>query len=239
MRFDEKESYVFEIGNKNGLINNLSGTFFTKDATVLVRFTPDFEAMEERFDEHNRYVGCVVGRNGHHMGIMVEAHTTPEGYKHRTVGFEFWINTEDGMDIRQIQYNISERDPNLPIEFILKRRDGKFIAEFDGEIKEEDCNNLTDYGFSMLWIGAANKIIEDHNHIFIGDIDILHLQESYLDDEYCKLFFSNFEKFIPIAKDPSNVPIYTGDFKDVTPYRIKDLSGNGNHPIIFRKEWMM
>ncbi len=134
---------------------------------------------------------------------------------------------------------LSEEDYNKPIEFILKRRDNKFIAEYKGDIKEGDCTNLCDYSFSMLWIGAANRIVEDHNHVFIGDIDILHLQESYLDDEYCKLFFSDFDKFLPIAKNPENIPIYTGDFKDTTPYRIMDLSENGNHPIIFRKEWMM
>jgi len=239
MIFNEKESYVFEIANKNELINNLSKDFFTRDCTVLVRFTPDFETMQQRYDEHNRYVGCVVGKNGHHMGVMVEAHTTAEGYNYRSVSFEYWVNVEEGMDIRQIQFTIPEEKYDQPIEFILKRRDNKFIAEYNGEIKEGDCTDLADYSFSMVWIGAANRIVEDHNHIFLGDIDILHLQETYLDDEYCKLFFRDFDKFLPIAKNPDNIPIYTGDFKDTTPYRIKDLSGNGNHPIIFRKEWMM
>jgi hypothetical protein len=239
MKFDEKESYVFEIANKNELINNLSKDFFTRDCTVLARFTPDFETMQQRYDEHNRYVGCVVGKNGHHMGVMVEAHTTAEGYNYRSVSFEYWVNVDEGMDIRQIQFTIPEENYDQPIEFILKRRDNKFIAEYNGEVKEGDCTNLADYSFSMVWIGAANRIVEDHNHIFLGDIDILHLQETYLDDEYCKLFFRDFDKFLPIAKNPNNIPIYTGDFKDTTPYRIKDLSGNGNHPIIFRKEWMM
>lgn len=239
MRFDEKESYVFEIANKNELIDNLSRDFFTKDCTVLVRFTPDFDSMEEKLDEHSRYVGCVVGRNGHHMGIMTEAHITPDGSKYRSVSFEYWVNVEDGIDIRQIPFKIPEDQYGKPIEFILKRRDNTFIAEYNGEIKQADCTALADYSFSMLWIGAANKIVEDHNHIFLGDIDILHLQETYLDDEYCKLFFYNFDKFLTVSRDPENVPIFTGDFKDLTPYRIKDLSGNGNHPIIFRKEWMM
>ena len=239
MKFNEKESYIFEIANKNELINNLSKDFFTRDCTVLVRFTPDFETMQQRYDENNRYVGCVVGKNGHHMGVMVEAHTTAEGYNYRSVSFEYWVNVDEGMDIRQIQFNIPEENYNDPIEFILKRRDNKFIAEYNGEVKEGDCTDLADYSFSMVWIGAANRIVEDHNHIFLGDIDILHLQETYLDDEYCKLFFRDFDKFLPIAKNPVNIPIYTGDFKDTTPYRIKDLSGNGNHPIIFRKEWMM
>lgn len=239
MKFNEKESYVFEVANKNELINNLSKDFLTKDSTILVRFTPDWETMESRYDEHNRYVGCVVGKNGHHMGVMVEAHTTQEGDSYRSVSFEYWVKNLDGMEIKQIQFIISEEDYDKPIEFILKRRDNKFIAEYNGDIKEGDCSNLCDYSFSMLWIGAANRIVEDHNHVFLGDIDILHLQESYLDDEYCKLFFSDFEKFIPVARDPENVPIYTGDFKETTPYRIMDLSENGNHPIIFRKEWMM
>ena len=239
MRFDEKESYVFEVGNKNGLINNLSGTFLTDDATILVKFKPDFEAMEERLDENNRYVGCVVGRNGHHMGVMVEAHRTADGHPYRNLAFEFWVMEGENMQIKQLQYNITERDPEEFIEFTVKRRDNKFITEFDGEVKEADCTNLCDYGFSMLWIGAANKIIEEHNHIFIGEIEKLHLQESYLDDEYCKLFFRDFDRFLPIATDPLNTPIFTGDFKHTTPYKIKDLSGNGNHPIIFRKEWMM
>ena len=239
MKFNEKESYVFEIANKNELINNLSKDFFTKDCTALVRFTPDWDTMESRYDESNRYVGCVVGKNGHHMGIMVEAHTTAEGHKYRSVSFEYWVNLLEGMDIKQIQFSIPEENWNDSIEFILKRRENNFIAEYNGEIKQGDCTNLADYSFSMVWIGAANRIVEDHNHIFLGDIDILHLQETYLDDEYCKLFFSNFSKFLPIARDSENIPIYTGDFKDTTPYRIKDLSGNGNHPIIFRKEWMM
>lgn len=239
MRLDDKESYVFEVGNKNGLVSNLSKTLLTKDSTILVKFTPDFKEMESRFDENNRYSGCVVGKNGHHMGIMVECHTSADGYEFKSVGFEFWVNDGEGIDIRQIQYNISERDPELPIEFILKRRGNKFITEFDGEIKEADCTDLADYSFSMLWIGAANRIIDTHNNIFFGDIDRLHIQESYLDDAYCKLFFSDFDKFLPKGTNPDNNPIFTGNFKDITPYKIKDLSGNGYHPIIFRKEWMM
>lgn len=239
MILDEKESYVFEVANKNNLIDNLAKTFFTRDCSLAIRFTPDYQKMAENYDEHNRHVGCIVGRNGHHMGVMVEDHTTGDGHKHRTIGFEYWVNTDDGMDIRQIQFNVSDREEGKPVDLVVVREDDKFKVTFEGETKEGDCSNLADYGFSMLWIGAANKIIEDHQHVYYGDIDKLHLQESVMGKESVELFFNNFDSFIETVGDPFTRPVFTGNFKETTPYRLRDLSGNGNHPIIFRKEWMM
>ena len=173
---------------------------------------------------------------------MTEIHTTAEDDFHVALAFEYWeFNSEtQSNEIRQIKFYLTEEDFDEYLDVTIKRKENKFIVEFKGEVKEGTCENLADYSFSMLWIGAANRIVEDHNHIFYGDIDKLHLQEAYLDDQYCKLFFNDYYKFLSeIGSKAEQRPIFSGDFKDITPYRIKDLSNNGNHPIIFRKEWMM
>jgi len=242
MKFDENSSFLFEAGNKNGLIDNEATEMFTKDFTALVRFKPDWRKMKTLYAENsNRYTGCLFGKNGQHIGAFYTLHTDEHNNDYHTIAFEYWEKTQDlaGADMKFISVDITSTRGDEFVDLIYKRDNDVFSIKVGDIEKQMPVSRLIDYSESYFWLAAANRLSADHNSIFHGDITLMHIQESVLTDEECEEFFNNTTDFIKyVSKRPESRTVFTSTFRHFTDYKILDESDNGNHPIKFSKEWL-
>ncbi len=240
MKIGFDNSYLFPAGNKNKLVRNEPDAIWTKDCTVMVRFTPDVDKFVEELGDEWRKAGCVIGKNGKHIGVFYALGRSGEDI-HHFVMFEYWrYNEEKGDDdIKTIMFDVTDKKDSEYFDVTVKRRGGKFIFTLNGEEKVEEIKKLADYSYSFLWIGAATRVNPDHNDIFYGDIDRMHIQYGITPERDIELFFNNYEEFNNKTKSLTNKEnIFTSDFKNITQYKVLDQSSNGNHPIRYSKEWL-
>jgi len=240
MKIGFDNSYLFPAGNKNGLVRNEPDAIWTKDCTAMVRFKPDNDKFIEELGDEWRKAGCVVGKNGKHIGIFYAVGKSGEEVRH-FIEFEYWcFNEEKGDDdIKAMVFDVTDIKDSEYFDVVIKRRGNKFIFRLNGEEKEEVVEKLTDYSYSFLWIGAATRVNPDHNEVFYGDIHKMHIQYGLTPERDIELFFNNYEEFNDKTKSLTNKDnIFTSDFKNITQYKILDQSLNGNHPIRYSKEWL-
>jgi len=240
MKIGFDNSYLFPAGNKNGLVRNEPDFIWTKDCTVLVRFKPDLKKYYGSIGDNVRKAGCILGKNGKHIGIFYSLGKDGNDIYHFLL-FEYWVlNKETGQDeIKTLVFDVTHLKDEEYFDVILKRENNKFSLEYKGEIKSDNVEELADYSYSFLWIGAATRVNSDHNEVFYGDIFKMHIQYGITPQEDIDLFFDNYDEFLYKTKSLTNTEnIFTSNFKDLTEYKILDQSLNGNHPIKYSKQWL-
>ena len=124
--------------------------------------------------------------------------------------FEYWCyNEEKGDDdIKTLMFDVTDIKDSEYFDVTVKRRGDKFIFSLNGEEKIEEIKKLADYSYSFLWIGAATRVNPDHNDIFYGDIDRMHIQYGITPEKDIELFFNNYEEFNNKTKSLTNKRIY-------------------------------
>ena len=128
---------------------------------------------------------------------------------------------------------------NSPIRAIVKKEGDDIFINVNGETNKASIKDAIDYSLSYTWIGAAQRLFEDFENIYVGDISKFHLQEGHLEDELIDNLWNNYDKFVnEVALDRSKKIIFTSNFENYTPYKVEDDSYNYNHLIQFSKEWL-
>ena len=241
MRIDKNNTYLFLKGNKNDLIQHQPDDLFGKDFTVLATISPDFDIIKEEIKKVPFHTMGVISKNGKHMGLFFTSGLNEQGLWFFKISFEWWETTENPDEDKVNSVDIyTEADiMEAPISIAVWKKDDQISIKCRNTIETKEIKNLIDYSFSYTWIGAANRLYEDFNHIFSGDISFLHVQEGILPLEQIELGFNDYTKFLEQSNksNPEKV-IYTGDFSQSTLYKVKDDSNNYNHLIKFSKEWL-
>ena len=80
---------------------------------------------------------------------------------------------------------------------------------------------------------------EEHSFPFIGDMEKIHITKEALNNKEVQLFFNDYSSFVAdVSTKPENSTLFTTSFEQTTYFKIMDESNNGNHPILFKKEWI-
>ena len=117
------------------------------------------------------------------------------------------------------------------------------LVKIDGEI--------IDYSGSHVWVGCANAFAScPEPQFYSGHVRCLGVFNSVLTEKYRDKFYKEYQDFRGIAKYfrghahrrqvynfEEMKPLAFTNFKTSTPYKAYDFSGNGNHPIIYKREW--
>lgn len=260
MRLDLDNSYLFHDIDKHGTIINGSKQMLVNDTTMLVRFQPDLEHIDAVIEKitgdpkfPTPYVKqCIVGKNGKHTGLFFTTFVNFEGEKIYSVEYEWWQNpnweqnknpAED--EVKAVKVFVTPNEtPSFDV--VVNKRNGVIGLNVNGETAAEPYNCIIDYSQALMWMGVANKLSQDlsvdFDHfacLYVGDISLLHVQETPLTNEEVNLFFNSFDKFLDLKIDVRNNKVYvTTDFSQTTPYKVRDFSGNGLHPLLFNHEWI-
>ena len=166
MKIGFDNSYLFPAGNKNKLVRNEPDAIWTKDCTVMVRFTPDIEKFVEELGDEWRKAGCVIGKNGKHIGIFYALGRSGEDI-HHFVMFEYWCYNEekgdddiktlmfDVTDIKDSDYfvlhQVSISDPNVPAQRGLVSRTNRPFGGIKSARKDLQENHISIPGLTRKY----------------------------------------------------------------------------------------
>ena len=251
MKFGFDNSYVFLNGNKHGLITNLSTDAFTsEDFTILANISPDYDKMDELLKDNNWVHQMIVGKNGKHIGLCFTGFVDDSKNIHYHLSFEWWQNPSkeenknpDQDEVQSIQIKLERDEKNIPVKLV--KFNNKFELNVNDSVKTKQYTNIIDYSTSFLWLGCANRIhktleeTKEFGSIYYGSINKIHIQEGLLLTKDVELFYSDFETFCHFFGTNNGVKAYfSSDFSQISLYKIKDHSNNGNHALLFSSEWL-
>lgn len=251
MKIDKNNTFLFHNVDRHGLIFNHVRDMIVGEFTLLIEFKPDIEHIREKLNTEPNYQQCIVGKNGKHTGLFICAYDI-DGEPHLNLEYQWWQNPlwEQNQNPEEDEFkNVIvpiKVDVDSTYRVIVQKTKREISVECNLNKKSLEFDSIIDYSNSLMWLGAANRLndtpdIEDpYNNIFTGEILKMHLQEKSIEHEHIKLFFDDYNKFLDLKLDvKKNKVFFTSDFSNITPYKILDQSGNGNHPIIFRLEWLL
>ena len=252
MRLHKDNSFIFMHGNKHGLIKwESKNSLLADEFTILARITPDYDQLALELEQRPVIQQMVLGKNGKHMGLQVVGYLDDSGEQHTKIAYEWWENPtwEENPDPN----NDAPRDVKIElgneriedIDVVVEKYAGKFHISAHGKEDSRAYDGIIDYSDCFTWIGCGNKTFinqEDnlrHGAIYTGDINLLHIQDGILLGKDKNLFFNEFETFNVYNKaTKDNCVYFSSDFKDYTDYKVMDKSANGNHPLVFSREWL-
>ena len=235
MLFDSKNVYLFQTGNHNSLILNNGARFWDSEFTLLMRFKPDKESSLQNTNMGSDHVGCPIAMNGKHIGIFYKVNEYEE-----QVVFEWWELGKQGDEFKSLVHSFKLDDKIEYFDVILRRNENKFTFSVNGKVLQSDTELLSDdYTHSLLWLGAATMFSEEHSFPFRGDIEKVSLNKSALTNTHVNKFFTDYDTFLKDLNITANAyPLFASSFKKHTYYKIMDESINGNHPILYKDEWL-
>jgi len=207
------------------------------DFTFLCQIKVDWSKMIENSDTQE---AAIMIKNGKHLGMSL----MKTGDNFRVIKGAVWVETntteEKGLyeiiiplnDTNQ-SYNISDDYINCVFSYDITNKKLRLIANDFNKIIDIP-EKLIDYTLSWLWIGCANpleSVTNHHRHHFFGECTKIGIYQKYLTNDEIKDAFTN-------VINPEHKAIAYYDFKETTPYKILDITNNGNNLHKYDKEWM-
>jgi len=251
MIIDENKIFFFANGDKYNLQDYEMENLLKDDFSIYCRFKPNHEIVDKVVKEKGVFNGAVIAKNGKHFGIFFHAYTDPNTDQvHKKIGLTFWSHdVELGQDVEkraELDFFTCENDSedryfNVILSHNKKKKEFKLIEDISGNSTTINYDNLFDYEYSYTWIGAATLIAETHRSVFEGgDIEKIHIQKSTADLMYAREFFSDYKTFLQkiYGYGTELKSVFSTDFSKQTYYKLMDMSGNGFHPVLFKKEWV-
>lgn len=259
MRLDKDNTLLILNYDKHGLLTNNSQHLFRDDFTMLITFTPAAEYINQEIEKQKKenpdqdaYLKMyIIARSGMHQGLAFSA-WQGDGEIYYNVEWEWWEKVDDKEDIRKIKIDLlNEYKQSTALSIKVLKINGEYILDIKDnknihKTESKEFGEVIDYSYSLGWVGAANRLLLDDDRypdtdagMFTGDIEKLHIQKKPLDDTTTNEFFSNYTKFKKRKFDCKEDGIFVStDFKEYTPHKIKDYSGNGLHLLKYVKHWV-
>jgi hypothetical protein len=238
LKFDGNNAWFATPDNKYGLSKFPMKNITEGDFSFLTSIKVNWDKMDPN---GNTREGGVVIKNGLHMGLSV---IKPD-YEHIYVKGTIWTidaslgsNGMKNYDILvKVNWEPGDHDKEYKVGFSFKPKEKEFSVYCNGTwLTEKFEGSLVDYSNAWLWLGASNPLEscpEDFRQFFNGEMFYAAIFAKFLDRNEIDEVYDN----------PSNVskrlkPTCVFDFKRQTPYKILDISENGNNLIRFDSEWM-
>ncbi len=251
MIIDENKIFFFANGDKYNLQDYELENLLKDDFSIYCRFKPNHEIVDKVVKEEGVFNGAIIAKNGKHFGLFFSAYPDENtNVIHKKIALTFWSHdVELGYDVEkrtELSFFTGEDDSedryfNVILSHNKRKKEFKLIEDISGDSTTINYDNLFDYEHSYTWIGAATLIAETHQSVFTGgDIEKIHIQKSTADLMYAKDFFSDYQSFLQNISDYGSVlkSVFSTDFSKQTYYKLMDMSGNGFHPVLFKKEWV-
>jgi len=245
MRLDKSNTYLFSIDNKYDLIKRNYHQIFKDESVIALVVAPDYEAIRSRVTQSKFYNGCIVGATGMHQGVFVAAKMDGNNNIFFYLSYQWWEHQPEGTVQKTIDVPLIP-DKHLVFKVTISRFNSKFYVNVSGDKFSAPYSHLIDYEKSLKWVGCGNNLgagkegyDEDYASIFIGDISKLHIQNKLMGKADLDSLFDNYEEFKHnyLYGENSESVIFSSDFTETTPYKVKDYSSNKNNIIKYDPLW--
>lgn len=227
--------------NRYGLSTNETFDLTEHDFTIMVRVKIDWDSMKAGTPTHE---GGIVAKNGRHCGLSALKLSDNETYI--KAQFWTWESREVGVEFRDVWIDVKSNSEYMDIAMIHDKKNKKMIIDVDGNQKSIDyTGEIIDYSDSWIWVGANNSLdscAPEHRGFLFGEVEsisiyncIVNTFESEINNH---LDVKTNEDLLSLPFNEEAAAVYSFTEETKTPYKIFDISMNGNHMILFDKKWM-
>lgn len=238
MKFNGNSAWFVSPDNKYGLSKFPAKKITDGDFSFLAKIKPYWDKMNP--NDKSREGGVII-KNGLHLGLSVIKPDNDHVYVKGTIWTIDASLGSDGMKNTDILVKVNNEEGDLEkkleVGFSFKKSDKEFSVYCNGTWHSKKYEGtLLDYSNAWLWIGSSNPLEscpEDFMQFYNGEIYNIAIFYKALDKEEIYEIYDDFENISKRLK-----PVCAYDFKKQTPYKILDITENGNHLIRFDKEWM-
>lgn len=237
--FKGNDCYFVPPNNKYGLNSGDVVNLTLADFSFVTRIKLNPEEMQKIWDETQQVEYAIINKNGMHCGISLTKAFNDEFKGYHAKG-TIWV--EDKIDghkpiaiLSTTIYGTNEDDNVIDIGFSYNR-DKKYITLFYNNNFEKKyfTGDIVDYVNSYTWIGTSNPLDDcppPFRNFFYGEMLFGGIYESCLEHEEFESIFNDTEYI-----NKQHKPICLFDFKKQTPYKVLDISFNGNSIIKYDRE---
>lgn len=233
--FNGNEGWFCPPKNKYGLSTREVEDITLDDFSFLVKTKVDWNALDA--SKSHREAGIII-KNGQHTGISVIKPDNTQCFVKGTI-WTLQDNNEVVAHEILLRVNWGPRDLTkvLDIAFTYDKKNKKISLYCSGQWDTKNFEGeIIDYSNSWLWVGVCNPLEScpaEFRHYFHGDMYYVGIYQSCLTKEQIIDTFINYKN----VNNKLN-PVCVLDFERQTPYKILDISNNGNNIIKFDKSWM-
>ncbi len=229
--------FIVPTQNRYGLSTNQTYDLTERDFSILVEVKVDWDKMVADTPTNE---GGIISKNGQHCGL--NAIKLSDG--HTYIKATWWITPDQGGPAvyKDLWFDVKSNSKYLKVAMTHHKETKTMTLWVDGgSFNTTYPGEIIDYRDSWMWIGANNSLdncAEEHRGFFFGEINHVSLHDIPLDDDQIRKAFD-----IESTEDLDNDDFQTAaafSFKEkyMTPYKVFDISSNGNHMILFDKKWM-
>ena len=229
-------AYFIPPKNRYGLSKKETFDLTEKDFTITVKVKVDWDSMILGTATHE---GCIVAKNGRHCGLS--AIKTGENQCYIKAQFWTWSSREVGVEFHDTWIDVKQKKDWMTIAMVHDKSKKIVTCYVDGqESKISYSGEIIDYRDSWIWVGCNNSLDScspEHRGFLYGSIAHLSIFESALSK-------SDIEKTYGVKEtdeinfDLKPCGVYTFNPVWTTPYKVMDITNNGNSMILFDKKWM-
>tara|TARA_R110002153_G_scaffold271002_2_gene437917 strand:+ start:33 stop:764 length:732 start_codon:yes stop_codon:yes gene_type:complete len=229
-------AYFIPPKNRYGLSKKETFDLTEKDFTITVKVKVDWDSMILGTATHE---GGIVAKNGRHCGLS--AIKTGENQCYIKAQFWTWSSREVGVEFHDTWIDVKQKKDWMTIAMVHDKSKKIVTCYVDGqESKISYSGEIIDYRDSWIWVGCNNSLDScspEHRGFLYGSIAHISIFESALSK-------SDIEKTYGVKEtdeinfDLKPCGVYTFNPIWTTPYKVMDITNNGNSMILFDKKWM-
>lgn len=221
--------------NKYGLSTHEVKDITLNDFSFLARVKVDWNALDN--NKPYRESGIII-KNGKHTGISAIKPDDRQCFIKGTV----WTKLDSGEEVAtdillRVNWGPNDLTKELDLGFSYNKENKKLSLYCSGQWEEKSFEGeIIDYSNSWLWVGVCNPLEScppEFRHYFYGSMSYVGIYQYCLSKEQIINTFDNTKNV-----DHNLNPVCVLDFERQTPYKILDISKNGNNVIKFDKSWM-
>ena len=235
IKLNGNNAYFVPPKNRYGLSTNETYDLMEHDFSILVNVKIDWDKMTP---ETPTKQGGIVAKNGRHCGIN-SLKCTNGTY----IQALWWAQLENGeIKERDITFKVDDNDKFMNISMLHDSKTKTMTLSVDEKSMDKIYEGeIIDYRDSWLWVGANNSLDnceKEHRGFLIGEIQHVSIFDEVLNDIQIRKTFNakDSEDFRDISK--FTAAAFSFKEEDMTPYKVFDISLNGNHIILFDNKWM-
>jgi len=237
--FKGNDCYFVPPNNKYGLNSGDIVNLTLNDFSFVTRILINPNEMQKIWDDTQQVEYAVINKNGQHCGISLTK-AFNDGYLGYHAKGTIWVHDGSGgyksiEILSKTVFATSEDDNVIDIGFSYNR-DKKYITLFYNNTFEKNyfTGNIVDYTNSYTWIGTSNPLDDcppPFRNFFYGEMLFGGIYETCLEKTEFESIFNNIDYV-----DNTLKPVCVFDFKKQTPYKVLDISYNGNSIIKYDRE---
>jgi hypothetical protein len=232
--FNGSDGWFCPPRNKYGLSTKEIKDVTLDNFSFLARVKVDWSALDN--NQPHREGGIII-KNGQHTGISAIKPDDEQCFIKGTVWTE--LNGERiATDILlRVNWGPNDLTKELDIGFTYDKQNKKLSLYCSGQWDTNTFEGeIIDYSNSWLWVGVCNPLEScppEFRHYFYGNMSYVGIYQSCLTKDEIKNTFSDLKN---VNYDLSPVCVF--NFEKQTPYKVLDITKNGNNIIKFDKTWM-